>query len=359
MMDISALWHDKPALAAYCRGKLQDLHYAGWDKSLLAFIAEWYDDNDFVIVHTSGSTGAPKPLQIKKKRLVSSARMTLDYLGLREGDHALVCLPADYIAGKMMLVRSLVGNLSIMAVAPRGNPLENLVRGFDFAAMVPLQVHTIINNPQGEEKIESIRKLIIGGAAIPSALEERLRNLRNDIFSTYGMTETVSHIAMRRLNGAERSPHYTILPGVRINKDENNCLVIDAPDLADGPVRTRDIVRIIDQNKFEVLGRLDNVINSAGVKYHPEIIERKLEVLISDRFIVASVPDPRLGEKIVLIIETSDPCKYKLPDFRKTLNEKLLVFERPKEQLFLERFPETGSSKLQREKIAALAIGRQ
>lgn len=358
IMDISTLWHDKAALTAYCRDRLQDQYDAGWDKSLLAFIVEWYNENDFVVVHTSGSTGEPAPISISKKRMVNSARMTLGFFGLKAGDKALLCLPADYIAGKMMLVRSLVGNLNLTAVAPRGNPLENQVDGFDLAAMVPLQIHTILNSAQGEKKIESIRKLIIGGAAISAALEERLKNLNNDIYSTYGMTETVSHIALRRLNGAERSPYYTILPGVRIDKDENDCLVIDAPDLADGPVRTRDIVRIINRNEFEVSGRFDNVINSGGIKYHPEIIERKIEEFITDRFIIASVPDSRLGEKIVLIIETSDPRKYTLPDFKISVNKKLPALERPKDLVFLEHFPETGNAKFQRKKITALAIGQ-
>ncbi|MCX5856230.1 MAG: AMP-binding protein [Deltaproteobacteria bacterium] len=357
--NLAALWHDKLALADCCRDKLRNPHYANWDKSLLAFIVEWYDDDDFVIVHTSGSTGPPEPIRIKKKRLVNSARMTLDYLGLGEGDRALLCLPSDNIAGKMMLVRSMVGNLNLTAIEPRGNPLENLEDGFDFAAMIPLQVHNILNNPRGKKKIESIRKLIIGGGAIPAPLEEGIKELNNEVFSTYGMTETVSHIALRRLNGAERSPYYTILPGVTIDKDANDCLVVDAPDIADSLVRTRDIVRIFYKKEFEVLGRLDNVINSGGIKYNPEIIERKLEEVISDRFIVSSVPDARLGDKIVLIIETSDPRKYESPDFKNSVNGKLPVFERPKDLFFLEHFPETGNSKIQRKKIADRAIAQQ
>jgi len=359
LLNIAALWHDKPALADYCRDKLRDPHYANWDKSLLAFIVEWHDDNDFVIVHTSGSTGPPEPVKIKKKRLINSARMTLNYLGLREGDRALLCLPCDYIAGKMMLVRSLVGNLKLTVIEPRGNPLENLEGGFDFAAMIPLQVHNIFNSPHGGKKIEAIRKLLVGGGAIPARLEECLKKLNNEIFSTYGMTETVSHIALRRLNGAERSSYYTILPGVTINKDANDCLVIDAPDIADSPVRTRDIVRIFHKNKFEALGRLDNVINSGGIKYNPENIERKLEEIISDRFIISSVPDARLGDKIVLIIETSDPRKYKSTDFKNSVNGKLPVFERPKDLFFLKHFPETGNSKIQRKKITDQAVTQQ
>jgi len=225
--------------------------------------------------------------------------------------------------------------------------------------MIPLQVHNIFNSPHGGKKIEAIRKLLVGGGAIPARLEECLKKLNNEIFSTYGMTETVSHIALRRLNGAERSPYYTILPGVTINKDANDCLVIDAPDIADSPVRTRDIVRIFHKNKFEALGRLDNVINSGGIKYNPENIERKLEEIISGRFIISSVPDARLGDKIVLIIETSDPRKYKSTDFKNSVNGKLPVFERPKDLFFLKHFPETGNSKIQRKKITDRAVTQQ
>jgi O-succinylbenzoic acid--CoA ligase len=172
------------------------------------------------------------------------------------------------------------------------------------------------------------------------------------------MTETVSHIALRKLNGAKRSPYYTILPDVTINKDANDCLVIDVPDIADSLVRTRDIVRIFHKNEFEVLGRLDNVINSGGIKYNPENIESKLEELISDRFIISSIPDARLGNKIVLIIETSTPQKYVSSDFKNSLIGKLPVFERPKDLFFLERFPETGNSKIQRKKITDQAIAQ-
>lgn len=355
-LNIAALWRDKSAFADYCRNKLNDPHYTNWDRALLAFITEWFDENDYVTVRTSGSTGVPKPLKIKKQRLISSARITLDYLGLQEGDRALLCLPADYIAGKMMIVRSLVGNLNLTAIEPRGNPLENMDDEFDLAAMIPLQVYNILNHRDGRKKIERIRKLLVGGGAISAPLEEKLKELNNEIFSTYGMTETVSHIALRRLNGTERSSYYTTLPGVTISLDKNDCLIIDAPAIADGTVKTRDIVRIIEKNKFEVLGRLDNVINSGGIKHNPEIIEKKIENLISDRFIVSSIPDIRLGNKIVLIIETSTPQKYVSSDFKNSLIGKLPEFERPRDLLFLESFPETGNSKIKRKKITDRAL---
>ena len=359
ILNLAALWRDKSAFADYCRNKQNDPQDTGWDPSLRAFVAEWFDENDFVTVRTSGSTGEPKPLKIKKQRMINSARMTLDYLGLREGAQALLCLPADYIAGKMMIVRSLVGNLHLFATEPRGNPLENIEDKFDLAAMIPLQVFNILNQPDGRKKLAQIKKLLVGGGAIAAPLEEKLKDLDNEIFSTYGMTETVSHIALRRLNGAERAPYYTTMPGVTISRSRSSCLVIDAPAIADGTVKTRDIVRLIGKNKFEVLGRLDNVINSGGIKHNPEAIEKKIEDLVADRFIISSVPDDRLGNKIVLIIETSAPQKYTSSDFKNSLIERLLEFERPRDLLFLERFPETGNSKIQRKKITDQAIAQQ
>jgi o-succinylbenzoate---CoA ligase len=352
ILNLSSLWQDKTVFTDYCLNKLRDPHCKSWERSLLAFIAEWFDKNDFVTVRTSGSTGRPKLLRIKKKRLINSARMTLDYLGLKQGDGALLCLPADYIAGKMMIVRSVVGNLNLTAIEPRGNPLEDMADGFDFAAMIPLQVYNILNTAGGRKKIEGIKKLIIGGGAVSASLEEKIKNLNNEVFSTYGMTETVSHIALRGLTGAKRSPCYTTLPGVTIGKDKNDCLIIDAPAIANGAVRTTDIVRIFGKNKFEVMGRLDNIINSAGIKHNPEIIEKKIEDIINDRFIISWVPDDRLGNKIVLIIETSTPQKYDSPGFNNLLSERLTEFERPKDILFMESFPETGNSKIQRKTIA-------
>lgn len=356
ILNLAALWRDKSAFADDCRDKLNDPHYTGWDRSLLAFVAEWFDENDFVTVRTSGSTGKPKPLKIKKQRMIISARMTLDYLKLKEGDKALLCLSADYIAGKMMVVRSLVGNLHLFAIEPRGNPLENIDDKFDFSAMIPLQVYNILNHPDGKKKIGQIRKLLVGGGAIPAPLEEKLKDLDHEIFSTYGMTETVSHIALRQLNGPGRSPYYATMPDVTISQDKNDCLVINAPAIADGTVKTRDIVRMIGKNKFEVLGRLDNVINAGGIKHNPEAIEKKIEDLIADRFIISSVPDDRLGNKIVLIIETSAPQKYTSFDFKNSLIERLPEFERPRELLFLERFTETGNSKIKRKRITDQAL---
>ena len=197
--------------------------------TLEEFLDEWNNDSERVLVHTSGSTGAPKPLWVEKRRMEASARITCDFLGLKEGDTALLCMPLDYIAGKMMVVRSLVRKLKLMVVEPTGHPLSNttphqLPRGLTFAAMVPMQVYNSLQVPEERERLRQIRHLIIGGGAIDDALARELKDFPNYVWSTYGMTETLSHIALRRLNGAEASEWYTPFDNVSISQNEDGCL---------------------------------------------------------------------------------------------------------------------------------------
>ena len=232
--------------------------------TLEEFLDEWNNDSERVLVHTSGSTGTPKPLWVEKRRMEASARITCDFLGLKEGDTALLCMPLDYIAGKMMVVRSLVRKLKLMVVEPTGHPLSNttphqLPRGFTFAAMVPIQVYNSLQVPEERERLRQIRHLIIGGGAIDDALARELKDFPNYVWSTYGMTETLSHIALRRLNGAEASEWYTPFDNVRISQNEDGCLVLDAPEVCAERLVTNDIVEI-NQGRFRVVGRKDNVI---------------------------------------------------------------------------------------------------
>ena len=194
---------------------------------LQQFLAEWHSDSPFVKVHTSGSTGAPKPMLVEKQRMEASARITCRFLGLKPGDSALLCLPLDYIAGKMMVVRALTCGLRLITVEPCGCP--SWEGNVDFAAMVPMQVYHLLQTNEGRERLMQIRHLIIGGGAIDDALADALVGLPNQIYSTYGMTETLSHIALRRLNGPDCSDWYTPFEGVTISLTAEGCLVIDAP----------------------------------------------------------------------------------------------------------------------------------
>ena len=284
--------------------------------TLEAFLKEWHNDNPRLLVHTSGSTGAPQPLWVEKRRMEASARITCQFLGLKRGDTALLCLPLDYIAGKMMVVRAEVAGLHLISVQPSGHPLSligtasegqcdgDLPVPIDFAAMVPLQVYNSLQVPEERERLLSVRHLIIGGGAVDDALAAELRLFPNAVYSTYGMTETLSHIALRRLSGEAASEWYTPFEGVTLSADGDGCLVIDAPAVCAERLVTHDRVAFHpDGRRFRILGRIDNVICSGGVKIQAEEVERLLRPYISQPYYVTKTPDPRLGEAVTLVIE--------------------------------------------------------
>lgn len=273
--------------------------------TLAQFLEEWHSPSDHVLVHTSGSTGKPKPLWVEKRRMEASARMTCDFLGLCEGDTALLCMPLDYIAGKMMVVRSLVGGLRLINVTPSGHPLSSSLGPVTFAAMVPLQVWNSLQVSEEREQLMRIRHLIIGGGAIDQALAQELKNFPNAVWSTYGMTETLSHVAMRRLNGPEASEWYRPLSGVRICRNKEGCLVIDAPQLCGEPLVTNDVVELKSGPLplFKVLGRKDNVICSGGIKIQAEEVERLLRPHLPMSFLITKTTDSKFGEIVVLVTE--------------------------------------------------------
>ena len=282
------------------------------------FLAEWHNDSPTVLVHTSGSTGKPKPMYVEKRRMEASARMTCDFLGLREDDTALLCLPLDYIAGKMVVVRSLVRGLRLVSVEPSGEPLNTELGRLDFAAMVPMQVWNSLQVPEQRERLMQIRQLIIGGGAIDDALARALVGLPNQVWSTYGMTETLSHIALRRLNGPEASEWYTPFEGVGLSLTAEGCLVIDAPLVCEERLTTNDLAEIDSQGRFRILGRKDNVVCSGGIKIHIEEVERLLNSHLSAPFLISKRRDEKFGEAVVLLTEGSaeearQTCRQVLP----------------------------------------------
>ena len=248
--------------------------------SLEEFLSEWNNNSLFVHVQTSGSTGVPKPMLAEKRRMLASARITNDFLGLCEGDVALLCMSLDYIAGKMMVVRSMERGLKLFTVEPSGHPLNHCQSAIDdckidFAAMVPMQVYNTLQVPEERERLMGIRHLIIGGGAIDDALGAELKNFPNAVWSTYGMTETLSHIALRRLSGPEASDWYIPFPSVKVSLSEDGCLFIDAPEVCPECLVTNDIAEISTQG-FRILGRKDNVICSGGIKIQIEEVESRL-----------------------------------------------------------------------------------
>ena len=316
---------------------------------LKEFLAEWHNDSPTVLVHTSGSTGKPKPMWVEKRRMEASARMTCDFLGLREGDTALLCLPLDYIAGKMVVVRSLVRGLRLVCVEPSGEPLGTETERIDFAAMVPMQVWSSLRVPEQRERLMRIRQLIIGGGAIDDALARELVGLPNQIWSTYGMTETLSHIALRRLNGPEASEWYTPFAGVTLSQTAEGCLVIDAPLVYDGQLITNDIAELANDGRFKILGRKDNVICSGGLKIQAEEVERLLSAHLREPFIITKRRDEKFGEVAVLLTEGDTAAA-------KTICEQVLPkYWQPRAYVHIDRIPLTATDKPARRQAEQIA----
>lgn len=281
---------------------------------LQEFLAEWNDGRDTVTVHTSGSTGKPKAMEVEKRRMLASAKMTCNFLGLKEGDTALLCMPLDYIAGKMMVVRSIERRMHLISVEPSNHPLKNLTEAPTFAAMVPSQVYETLKVERERKLFCQIQHVIIGGGAIDPQLEQELKTLPNHIWHSYGMTETLSHIALRRID----EPYFRPLPGITVCQDENHCLVINAPHLCAEILHTHDIVEIMDETKkqqdpilarkqqshanmFRILGRLDNVVCSGGIKIQIEEVEALLRPTFGNTIQLTSAPHPKFGEELIML----------------------------------------------------------
>lgn len=320
--------------------------------SLEEFLSEWNNDSPFVHVQTSGSTGAPKPMLAEKRRMLASARITNDFLGLREGDAALLCMSLDYIAGKMMVVRSIERGLKLITVEPSGHPLNHSQLAtddcqIDFAAMVPLQVYNTLQVPKERKRLLQIRHLIIGGGAIDEALGAELKNFPNAVWSTYGMTETLSHIALRRLSGPEASDWYIPFPSVKVSLSEDGCLVIDAPEVCPERLVTNDIAEISPQG-FRILGRKDNVICSGGIKIQIEEVESRLRPFLRVPYLISKRPDPKFGEVSVLLTEGS------IDEARQICERILPKYYLPRHYLHVDRIPLTETGKPARQQAALL-----
>ncbi|WP_437372170.1 AMP-binding protein [Maribacter litoralis] len=313
-----------------------------FEKHIGEFLLDWIDDSQTLFVKTSGSTGQPKTISLKKEHMINSALATGSYFNLKPKSTALLCLPASYIAGKMMLVRAMVLGLNIHFLPPSSYPLEGVKDSFDFGAMVPLQVGNSLS------KLHQVHKLIIGGAPISISIREELKGVDNSSYETYGMTETITHIAIKPLNNKEvKDTPFSVLPNVELTTDDRGCLVINAPKITDEIVRTNDVIELVSNSEFKWLGRIDNVINSGGVKLHPEHIEKVISKYIDTPFFVTGLPDEELGQKIVLVAENTTKQKIQkiidfITDFKK--------FEKPKAILVSKEFQRTESGKVQRAK---------
>ncbi|MBO7433263.1 MAG: AMP-binding protein [Salinivirgaceae bacterium] len=321
--------------------------------SLSDFLKEWNNSADTVLVHTSGSTGTPKTLLVEKRRMLASARMTCDFLNLQTGQTALLCMSLEYIGAKMMVVRAIERNLRLIEVEPTGHPLANVTTDIDFAAMVPLQVYNSLQVPDERQKLMNIKHLIIGGGAIDKKMQEELRSFPNAVWSTYGMTETLSHIALRRISGPKATDWYTPLAGVKIGLTENNCLTISAPHLTPNTLITNDIAELNSTGGFRILGRADNVINSGGVKIQIEEVERMLLDYGIDNVAVSCCTDEKFGEAVVLLNASTVSDS--------TLNQaisQLPKYWQPKNIINVATIPLTENGKIARQKVKDLIAKR-
>ncbi len=341
----NGLYYDNEDLAAVAYSLIKEGEpYEGQAGN---FLLDWLNDKDYLEVKTSGSTGPPKKIQIKKQQMVNSARATGKFFDLGPGITALHCLPVNFIAGKMMLVRAMLLGWKIDLELPKANPLDRIFKIYDFCAMTPFQLDNSLS------RLHLIKKLIVGGGAVSSNLRNLVQGIGTEVYETYGMTETVSHIAARHVNPTKKKKEdpvpFTALPNVKIDVDDRSCLVIDAPQLASETLVTNDVVELISEKNFIWKGRIDNIINSGGVKLHPEEIEAKLAPIIAHRFFVTSLPDPALGEKLVLMVE-SEFSEVALSNLEREIKScrKLGKFEIPKKIYFVEKFEETANGKIHR-----------
>ncbi len=311
------------------------------EKLMADFLLNWLYPNDTILANTSGSTGSPKTITLDKEKMIASAKATGDYFDLKEGTKALHCLSANYIAGKMMMVRGLFLGWDIDVVIPNKFPLQQTKSIYDFAAMVPLQLQNSLN------EIHRVKKLIVGGAAVSPSLQSEIQEVPTEIYATYAMTETITHVAIKKLNHRSEQEilddAFEALPNVQFEEDHRNCLIIDAPLVAKNKVVTNDVVNLISPTLFNWLGRVDNVINSGGFKVHPEQVEQVLNLVIKAPFFVTSIPDETLGEKVILIIEGKEDA------FPEIDYVDLHPYEIPKQVCFIDKMVYTTTGKIQRE----------
>lgn len=333
--------------------EINNLHTeTDFEKKVFFFLKEWFSESKTVKVQTSGSTGIPKIIEVEKEKMLNSAKMTCNFLNLKEGDTALICLPIEYISGKMMVVRTITRKLKLIISDPSLKPIENLNEKIDFCAMTPLQVENSL------DKIHFIKNLIIGGAAVSESLKKKIAqtllpsnsNSLTQIYETYGMSETLSHIALKKTYPTQ-DEYFSVFDGIEISTDERNCLKISAPQLNSEILQTNDLVEIKNQNQFKFLGRIDNVINSGGAKIFPEQLEALVKKEVPNEVVFLGIKDESLGQKLILIVEgfESENLKSQISNLKFEKS-----FHKPKEIIFIEKIPRTPNGKVNRLELKSI-----
>ena len=331
----------------YSRENLMEVAYSyvkegeHYQQELGNFLLDWLDDKDFVMVQTSGSTGKPKKIKIKKMAMVYSSIATGNFFKLEPGDKVLHCLPSNFIAGKMMIVRAIVLGLELDMVEPSLLPYIDYDKKYHFCAFTPMQLKNFA------KFLKQIKIVIVGGGRVSDEIIELIKDKKPHVYETFGMTETVSHIAVRKLNNlcdSDSNNYFQTLPGIKVSTDNRSCLIIDAPKISNHKVVTNDLVKIHSETNFEWIGRYDNIINSGGVKLYPEQIEMKLRSKITEQFFISSIPDDTLGDKVVMVVETEEN------NINSDIFDVLDKYEKPKKVYTISKFIETTSGKIHRQK---------
>lgn len=340
LLDFAALSLDEVLEQCLQKGESSDELMT----QLISFLQKWKEEDPIFSIYSSGSTGPPKELFFRKRSLETSALISIKTFDLKKGDIALLCLPLNFVAGKLMLVRAIVGKLKLKITDPSSNPLQKIVEDIDFAAFTPYQISVILD--ENKDKLDLISKIILGGSKVSSSLEEKLKGCRSDIYETFGMSETLTHCAIRKLS--DKGSKFKIVEGFKWELNTDGCLELSAPHLPLSPIKTNDVVKKEDEDHFTWLGRKDNVINSGGVKLYPETIERKLQEVFSFSLVVGKEEDDLLGEKAILYIEESvrnefDQSIYDTISFDK--------YEKPKEVRFISQIPRNSNGKIERKKL--------
>ena len=338
-----------------------------------SFLTSWRSSQSEFILQTSGSTGTPKPITLTRAQMAASARVTGETFDLQPGDRALVCLNTVYIAGVMMLVRGEVLGLELTIVEPTANPLgtfDPATAHFDFAAFVPLQLQTMLadtgtsGTPVSLPILNGMKAILVGGAATSAALETALQVIETPVFSTYGMTETVSHVAIRRLNGPERSDLFRVLPGVSVGTNDRDCLHITAAATNFERIQTNDVVTLFPATgsnvpaQFRLLGRADSIINTGGVKVQPEAVEQVIgtyltRIGLSPRLFIAGLPDEKLGQRVVLFLENTALTDDQWDGVQQAVRANSGIYAVPKAWRNVPTFAETATGKIDRRAIVS------
>lgn len=338
--------YSKSELLKYATKIIHEDFAPVWEKELYQFISEWFSAKKAINIYTSGSTGSPKKIILQKSDIVKSASRSLSYFGLNPGENVLLCLPVKYIAGMLMVIRAFTGKLNLITISPQQFDIRYIDSQIQFAALVPLQLEKALENPV---QLNKIKKIIIGGAMLSANLSEKLiSSYTGTAWETYGMTETITHIAIKEVS-PHKNDRFITLPGITINTDTRGCLIINDPLIQKQPIVTNDMAELITNTSFKLLGRIDSIINSGGIKIQPEKLEEQLSASITQKFCISSVPDPKLGELIVLVIEKG--ADHNLLNHAISRIE---IYTRPKKIIEVNSIPLKNNGKIDRLAIKKL-----